>query len=89
MHDERLAVPQPIQTLDAQPAAYQQAVDQWQADLDQRIRDRAGFILSSAALTKLESFQSAQRAAASVFASRRVGHRFGDELSIGRQVAAY
>jgi hypothetical protein len=68
MHDERVAVPQPTAPPGAQaPSA--QAMEVWQTDLDQRIRDKAGFILSSAALSKLESFQSAQRAAASVFSS--------------------
>ena len=46
-----------------------QAMEQWQTDLDQRIRDRAEFILSSAALAKLEAFQTAQRTATSVFTS--------------------
>lgn len=68
MHDERVAVPPPI----AQPGAQAptvQAMDQWQSDLDQRIRDRAEFILPSAAYQKLEAFQNAQRTAASVFSS--------------------
>ncbi len=70
MHDERLATPQPTAApAGAQPGTYQQAMDQWQTDLDQRIRDRAEFILSSDALAKLVSFQNAQRAAASVFAA--------------------
>jgi hypothetical protein len=69
MHDERAAVPRPTQSPDAQPGAYSQAMEQWQTDLDQRIYDRAEFILSSAALAKLETFQTAQRAATSVFAT--------------------
>jgi hypothetical protein len=68
MHDERVAVPQPI----AQPGAQAptvQAIDQWQSDLNQRILDRAEFILPSAALTRLQAIQNAQRAAASIFTS--------------------
>jgi hypothetical protein len=72
IHDERVAVPQPTPAPGAAAealGAFTQALDQWQTDLDQRIRDRAEFILSSAALAGLEAFQNAQRAAASVFAS--------------------
>jgi hypothetical protein len=69
MHDERVAVPQPTQAHDAQPSADSEAMEQWQTDLDQRIDDRAEFILSSAALAKLEAFQKAQRAATAVFTS--------------------
>ncbi len=69
MHDERVAVPQPTAAGVQAPGAFAQAMDQWQTDLDQRIRDRAELILSSAALARLEAFQTAQRTAASVFSS--------------------
>ncbi len=70
MRDERVAVPQPTAPAAGQaPGTYAQEMDQWQADLDQRIRDHAEFVLSSVALAKLEAFQNAQRAATSVFAS--------------------
>jgi len=68
MHDERMAVPPPT----AQPGAQAptvQAMDQWQSELNQRILDRAEFILPFAALTRLQAIQNAQRVAASVFAS--------------------
>jgi hypothetical protein len=68
MHDERVAVPSPIARPGAQ-APTVQAMGQWQSDLNQRILDRAEFILPSAALTRLQAIQNAQRAAASVFAS--------------------
>jgi hypothetical protein len=70
MHDERVEVSQPSPPIASQPpGAYGQAMREWQADLDQRILDRASVILSSDVLARLQSFQEGQRAASSIFAS--------------------
>jgi len=69
IHDERLAVPQPSPPSATEPAgAYAQALDEWQTALDERVRDRAALILPAGVLSRLETFQNGQRAAAAIFA---------------------
>ncbi len=70
MHEERLSVPPPAAVAESQDlGAYAQAVSDWQAALDQRIRDRAASLLPPDSLSRLETFQSTQRTAARLVAS--------------------
>jgi hypothetical protein len=73
MVDERKAVPVPdISAFPANSPDVQRALEDWQSSLDQRVKDRAATILTSAQQTRYEQFLTRQRDARNAFASFEV-----------------
>ena len=68
MSEERAAMPMPAPPTSGINEAYANKIADWQASLDQRVRDRAVLIIPLDTLTRLESFQNSQRAGAALFA---------------------
>ena len=68
MNEERAAAPMPEPPASGNNEAYANKIADWQASLDQRVRDRAVLILPLDTLTRVESFQNSQRAGAALFA---------------------
>jgi hypothetical protein len=87
MVDERSAVPVPdFSNFPANSPDAQRALDEWQAALDERVRDRAATILTSAQQSRYEQFMTRQREARNAFTSIAIAQN-GDNTVPGNSTA--